>query len=143
MEAVFAKRTTENDIQNYIPKNVAQLFIDHIHDPGSVLYTFVTRTETIALCGIVGVVLTSMGEAWMYPLEGFFKHPMAVFSIRDNLRESEKSLGYQRYQICTKVSEPKHTRFAEWLGYEKEGVLRSYRNGEDFFILSRIYRGTV
>jgi hypothetical protein len=50
---------------------------------------------------------------------------------------AKDNLGYDRLQMTVRT-DPDHVRIAEFLGFEREGLLRKYVNGYDYYCYSRI-----
>lgn len=138
MEKVYSRKTDKQELYKVLHKETADLFEGSILEDTSETWTFYTGNDIVGIGGIVGVPSVSMGEAWLIPTDEFFKHPLSSLTVRATLREAENRLGYKRYQMTARIDNIKNQRFAEWMGYQKEGILRSYVNGVDYIMYARI-----
>jgi len=94
---------------------------------------------SIVFCG--GVILTgwNRGEAWTLMSDLFYKYPKSCYKIcKNQLNEVIKEHGLKRVQAVIDVDFEDGVRFAEHLGFEKEGILKSYGpEGEDMLMFGR------
>ena len=82
-----------------------------------------------------------VGEAWLLPSARLLSRPRGpVRIVRRFLDEIAKREGYTRVQATTHADFDRGERFLEWLGFEREGVLRKFGpDGSDHKIYSRIH----
>lgn len=93
--------------------------------------------ETPIFCGGVVDIGWHRGEMWMLTSSLFYKFPLACFKICKN-KADEFSSKYKRVQV-TSFMNKKHIKFIERLGFNQEGLLKSYGpNNEDVIMFSRI-----
>ncbi len=92
-------------------------------------------------CG--GVILQEWqkGTAWLLLSELFYSHVRIAYkTVKEKLQETVVRYRLRRVDLFVDASHPVAVRFAEHLGFELEGYLKSFGpNGEGYFILARIY----
>ena len=93
----------------------------------------------VGLGGIVPVV-AGVGEMWAYYTDTIKARPrLLVDASRWLIDEFENELGYHRLQVAIDCQDKKALRFVEFLGFEGEGVMKSYGiNKEDHYRLGRV-----
>lgn len=100
-------------------------------------YTFRHEGKVYA-CGGVVDIWDKMGEMWLTLADDM---DLPVFSVCSVMRDYVESLignPYRRLQATVKVGETKAIRFIEWLGFEREGLMRQYGvEGADYYIYAR------
>jgi hypothetical protein len=100
-------------------------------------YTYIEGGKVFA-CGGVIQLWEGMGEAWFALAD---EMDLPVFTICKAIKEYLDGLigaPYKRLQATVKCSDEKAIRFIEWLGFEREGLLRSYGvDGDDYYIYAR------
>lgn len=138
MERIKSRPSVSQDLVSTFSPEMIQAFLPKLPDPSSETWTFYVNEGIVAIGGIVGVPEVSMGEAWMIPTEAYYRHPLSSIAVRSRLKEVEERLGFIRYQMTASPDKPKNQRFIEWMGYQKEGVLRAWINGHDFIMYSKI-----
>lgn len=96
----------------------------------------------IVCCGGIVLLEWNKGEAWTLFSTLINKYPKSVFRfVRDNLELLIREHELNRVQALINPYSDRSQRFAEHLGFEKEGLLRSFGpNGEDYLMYARIAR---
>lgn len=101
-----------------------------------------TLFEEDVVLGIGGVhnIWENVGEAWLLLGREAFDKPKTVarhtVHMFDHMQEEHK---YQRIQASISVKDTKAKRFAEWLGFENEGIMRKYGpDGSDYYRYARV-----
>lgn len=104
----------------------------------SVLYN-----DVVWVCFGVAPVCVGVGEVWM--IRDYRIDTVAVTFGRaasQFCNQVGPALKLRRLQMIVQVSFPSAVRFAEWLQFEKEGVLRHYGGtNEDHLMMARFYDG--
>lgn len=109
---------SEVDNFNYYKKNIAQ-----IHDL-SFSITLISNNEIVG-CGGVIPLTPGMGECWMVSSTAFDKYKtIAIKTIRSFI--DFQMLYYNRLQMAVLVDFNEANVFAKWLGFEHEGLMKSY-----------------
>lgn len=101
-----------------------------------------TLFEENVVLGIGGVhnIWQGVGEAWLLLGKEAFARPITVArhtcNMFDHMQEEYK---YQRIQASIAVKDIKAKRFAEWLDFENEGIMRKYGpDGSDYYRYARV-----
>ena len=101
-----------------------------------------TLFEEDVVLGIGGVhnIWNGVGEAWLLLGKEAFARPRTVarhtVNMFDHMQEEHK---YQRIQASIAVNDAKAKRFAEWLGFQNEGIMRKYGpDGSDYYRYARV-----
>lgn len=101
-----------------------------------------TLFEEDVVLGIGGVhnIWNGVGEAWLLLGKEAFARPRTVarhtVNMFDHMQEEYK---YQRIQASIAVKDAKAKRFAEWLGFQNEGIMRKYGpDGSDYYRYARV-----
>ena len=106
-----------------------------------------TMMEDGHLVGAAGIyrVWDGVGEAWLLPSERLLARPRkAVKAVRQFLDDIAERENFRRVQATTHADFHRGRRFLEWLGFEKEGLLRGYGpDVADHIMFARISNGTT
>ncbi len=101
-----------------------------------------TLFEEDVVLGIGGVhnIWNGVGEAWLLLGKEAFARPRTVarhtVNMFDHMQEEHQ---YQRIQASIAVTDAKAKRFAEWLGFQNEGIMRKYGpDGSDYYRYARV-----
>lgn len=101
-----------------------------------------TLFEEDVVLGIGGVhnIWNGVGEAWLLLGKEAFARPRTVarhtVNMFDHMQEEYK---YQRIQASIAVKDGKAKRFAEWLGFQNEGIMRKYGpDGSDYYRYAKV-----
>lgn len=94
------------------------------------------------LLGSGGVypVWPNLGEAWVIPSNLIHQHKRIFIQIvRKHLEDMTDKFAFTRVQATAKADFPKAQRFLEFLGFEREGLLRKYGvDGSDHILYAKI-----
>jgi RimJ/RimL family protein N-acetyltransferase len=94
--------------------------------PCSHTQTIIAEGRPIALVGLT-VFRPRVAEVWAVMGEEIRLYPIAATrTVRKLVDTYERQLGLQRMQMMVKEDHPEAQRFAELMGFEKEGVFRKY-----------------
>lgn len=96
--------------------------------------------EDGGLVGFGGILPlgADVGEAWFSPHSLFYNRPRAVLAVKDALETMIARTGIIRCQATVEAGIDERKRFAEWFGFQEEGLLRKYFEGRDHFMLARV-----
>ena len=101
-----------------------------------------TLFEEDVVLGIGGVhnIWNGVGEAWLLLGKEAFARPKTVARHTVNMFDHmQEEYNYQRIQASIAVTDAKAKRFAEWLGFQNEGIMRKYGpDGSDYFRYARV-----
>lgn len=94
-------------------------------------YTITDNGNIIASGGVVPM-WKGVGEGWIVSSE--FVHEYKIFFVKTVLRELMKlSEKYERIQTMIDIENVVSMKWAEWMGFECEGLRRKYIGGRDFW----------
>lgn len=93
----------------------------------------------IVFCGGIIDIGWKRGEAWSFMGNLFYKYPKSCYKVcRNKLGEIIKEKGYRRIQALVDIDMYGGENFVKHLGFEKEGLLKSYGpDGEDMLMYSK------
>ncbi len=119
------------------------LFNSHVHNlsvPGHGIS--VIRNGYLLGSGGVFPIWEGLGEAWVMPSNLVSSHKkMFVKLIRSNLEQMTEKFNFRRVQATARADLPKAQRFLEFLGFEREGLLKKYGpDGSDHILYAKIKR---
>ena len=108
-------------------------------ETGGPSYTFFMDGQAVFCAGVVDM-LYQRGEAWSLLSSLFYKHPkLCARIIKKELGKIIKEHDYKRVQSIIEPEDSRAIRFIEWLGFEREGLLRKYMPHEkDMLMYARI-----
>lgn len=100
-------------------------------------YTIIINDEIVACGGIF--LLGRSGEAWTLLSPLFYKYYRLVYRIiKSKVSEMIQEYKLNRVQATIKPDFAPAIRLVEHLGFEKEGIMKSYGpNGEDVLLYGR------
>lgn len=103
-------------------------------------FTCLYEGHPIFMCGICHIN-PGVGEGWMIPDRTLPVHGRAFARrARKYYDQIGPQLGLRRLQFTVVARDVASKRFAQWLRFEVEGVLRSFApNGENVLMMSRLY----
>jgi hypothetical protein len=106
---------------------------------GGPSYSLFIDNQVVFCAGVVDM-LWQRGEAWTLLSSLFYKHPRVCARIvKSELGRIIKDHDYKRVQSIVEPEDTKAIRFIEWLGFEREGLLRKYMPSEkDMLMYARI-----
>lgn len=115
-------------------------WLDHITEGGESWAALVDGVP-VAMGGLRGLDgRPDLAASWAVGTDRKMAAGVAIFLHAVRIHERWTDLGVRRFQ-CSCLDSPEES--SEWLlrlGYQREGVLRSFgRNGEDFIIWGRIH----
>lgn len=83
--------------------------------------------QTPVMCAGVAVLWPGVGEVWMFVSDWVIKHPLFFHrACRQYLDQAVDNLHLWRIQSYVRANEPAYLKWAEFMGFEPEGVLRQY-----------------
>ena len=110
-----------------------------IWEKGGPSYTLFIDNQ-IVFCGGVVDMRWNRGEAWTLLSSLFYKYPKAcVKTIKNELGRIIREFSFERVQAIVEPEDNRAIRFIEYLGFEREGLLRKYLpDGKDMLMYARI-----
>jgi RimJ/RimL family protein N-acetyltransferase len=111
----------------------------HFGKPNVFGWTALHDNEIVGVAGIVKL-WRGVGEAWFMLSKKGAKMPYRVANCADQMFD-EVMVGQNLHRMQASVStlDPKAVRFARWIGFEPEGIMKKYgEKGEDFFRMARV-----
>ena len=101
-----------------------------------------TLFEEDVVLGIGGVhnIWQGVGEAWLLLGKEAFARPTTVARHTCNMFDHmQEEYEYQRIQASISVKDANAKRFAEWLGFQNEGIMKKYGpDGSDYYRYARV-----
>tara|TARA_B100000470_G_scaffold200007_1_gene171383 strand:- start:172 stop:639 length:468 start_codon:yes stop_codon:yes gene_type:complete len=113
----------------------------HIHNPVHAGHSVsVVRNGYLLGAGGIFPIWDGLGEAWVLPSTTVQNHKrMFVKLIRENMERMGDEFAFRRIQATARADAPKARRFLEFLGFEREGLLRAYGpDGADHILFAKI-----
>ena len=94
----------------------------------------------LIVAGGIYPVWDGLGEAWMIPSDKIEEYKLSI--VRHLRRHIDKIVdedGLRRLQAAVRSDFPAAHRFIEFLGFRREGLMRSYGpGGDDYFMYARV-----
>ena len=94
----------------------------------------------IVVMGGAHVMWRGVGEGWLIMSKYGYDMPKTVARYADEFFDvimTEANL--QRVQASVNALDPRSVRFARWLGFENEGLMRKYGpDGTDYYRMARV-----
>lgn len=100
-------------------------------------YSVVHNNDLVLCCGIVPM-WRGVGEVWFIAGQMIHKHKIPFIRFaREKMEEVIEANDLWRVQGVCKVGWPAALRFAQFMGFEEEGVMRRYGpEGADYYRIS-------
>lgn len=85
------------------------------------------------MCGFIAL-WPGVVEAWLIPTKRIEENPIEFCkTIRKFLAQSAEVMNIRRMQASA-IADERHTKFMEFLGFEREGLLKEYSDAKEDFI---------
>lgn len=119
--------------------------MDHMLEMQSRLGLAVTALvhgKPVAIFGCI-MLWTGVAELWSIISDDARRYPKQLTLVAKGFADiSAQSLSLHRLQLTVRSDEPRALRWAEYLGFEIEGLMRKYSpDGADTYILARVDHG--
>ena len=103
-------------------------------------YTCIINDEPIFAAGMK-MVWGQVAEGWVIATSEMWKHPLGVAkAIKKDFARVAKENNITRVQSAIRKDFKEGLRFAEWLGLEKEGLMRKWGfDGSDQYMYARLF----
>lgn len=113
-------------------------------EAGQMAFSMVVDGRALAVCGIT-MIHNGVGDAWGYITPEAIKYPITLHKgVIQKMRYLRKAIGYHRVQMCVKVNDPVHSKWALALGFELEGVMKKYGDdGTDYIRYAKTYENNL
>ena len=104
-------------------------------------YTLLFNNNPVIAGGIIPI-WSGVCEGWVMSSSRVFDHKIkAASAIKKRLDYLCINNNIRRLQTCVKEEFTTGVRFAEWLGLEKEGLMRKYGlDGTNYWRMAKIYK---
>jgi hypothetical protein len=101
--------------------------------------TALVHGKPVAMFGCI-ILWTGVGEMWSIISDDARRYPKQLTIVAKEFSDIvTQSLSLHRLQITVRSDEPRALRWAEYLGFEVEGLMRKYSpDFEDTYILARV-----
>ena len=101
-------------------------------------YTCLDDADKPILVGGISVLWRGVGEAFIYASDleklGGPEKLFVLRNVKDYFHNARFDAGLHRIQAHVNVRYEKFINFVEWLGFEKEGIMRKYGvDGSDYY----------
>ena len=112
-------------------KNLVQ---DHL------AFTGIVNNKPIFAAGMK-MVWGQVAEGWVIATDEMWKHPIAISkAIKKDFARVAKEHNIKRVQSGIRKDFKEGIRFAEWLGLEREGLMKNWGfDGSDQYLYARIF----
>ena len=96
--------------------------------------------EEIIVCGGVHMMWTGVGEGWLVMSKEAYEKPITVARYTHRLFDTIMGDNAMwRVQASVHTNDEQSVRFAEWLGFEIEGVMKKFGpDGTNYFRMARV-----
>lgn len=96
--------------------------------------------DTVLATGGVHRMWEGVGEAWLIVGKEGYEKPKTVARYTDYLfKHIQEEHGLSRIQASVAALDAVANRYARWLGFEKEGIMRKYGlDGSDYIRYARV-----
>lgn len=96
--------------------------------------------DTILACGGVHKMWDGVGEAWLLVSKEGYEKPKTVGKYTQYIfQHILEEHGLFRIQASVSAIDSRANRYAEWLGFEKEGIMKKYApDGSDYIRYARV-----
>ena len=103
-------------------------------------YTMFVNGIPVFAIGIV-ILWDGVAEGWVIATNEMWKHPLGVAkAIKKDFARVAKENNITRVQSAIRKDFSEGQRFAEWLGLEKEGLMRKWGfDGSDQYMYARLF----
>ena len=114
-------------------------YVVDIEDVG-MSFTGLLNNNPIAAGGIC-YLWDGVAEGWVLASRDIFKYP--IFCAKTIKRRTDllaKNNKLKRIQTAVKADSDTAIRFAEWLGFKREGLMKNYGpDGADHYLYAKVY----
>jgi len=114
-------------------------YVVDIEDVG-MSFTGLLNNKPIAAGGIC-YLWDGVAEGWILASRDIFKYP--IFCAKTIKRRTDllaKNNKLKRIQTAVKADSDTAIRFAEWLGFKREGLMKNYGpDGADHYLYAKVY----
>jgi RimJ/RimL family protein N-acetyltransferase len=102
-------------------------------------YTLIEDDEVI-VCGGVHMMWTGVGEGWLVMSKHAYDKPITVARYTQRLFDTIMGDNAMwRVQASVHTNDEQSVKFAEWLGFEIEGVMKKFGpDGTNYFRMARV-----
>ena len=96
--------------------------------------------DKIVACAGVSVMWEGVAEGWLVMSKHASKYPVSIARYTEGLFDDiMKRNGLWRIQASVNASDVTSVKFAHWLGFEYEGIMRKFApDGADYFRYARL-----
>ena len=103
-------------------------------------FTAILNNKPIVSAGMK-MVWGKVAEGWVIGTSEMLKHPIAISKvIKKDFARIAKENKLQRVQTSIRKDFKEGIRFAEWLGLEREGLMKNWGfDGSDQYLYARIF----
>ena len=136
--AKFILKAGMNDVALELKPEHRKYVVD-IEDVG-MSFTGLLNNKPIAAGGIC-YLWDGVAEGWVLASKDIFKFP--IFCAKTIKRRTDllaKNNNLKRIQTAVKKDSATAIRFAEWLGFKREGLMKQYGpDGTDHYLYAKVY----
>lgn len=95
---------------------------------------------TVIVCGGVNMMWNGVGEGWLVMSKHAYDRPITVARYTDKLFETiMDDNAMWRVQASVHTNDAQSVKFAEWLGFENEGVMNKFGpDGTNYYRMARV-----
>jgi len=114
---------------------------ENLQNPSISLVTVTLAKQILMIAGCTKF-RAGVGEVWLLLDKCYERNKIRMVAATKELMMEclVKELGYYRLQMAIDANIPERKRWAEFLGFEKEGLMKSYdTTGADHFLYARLF----
>ena len=98
-----------------------------------IAFTLMNEVDIVA-CGGIVKFWNGVGEAWVVTSHKVNLYPLSFAkTVYRKLQEIINRMDLERVQTVVDVEHITSLKWVEWMGFKKEGLMRKYINGRDFY----------
>ena len=96
--------------------------------------------ETIVACAGVSIMWKGVAEGWLIMSRHAYKYPVSIARYTEGLFDGIMERNeLRRIQASVNCNDVKSVKFADWLGFEYEGIMKNFGpDGADYFRYARV-----
>jgi len=124
---------------NYVPMNEIKANLEQYEKFPNSAFTLVIDGAPI-VCGGIFLLNTKVAQCWLARSKYAVNYPNIVARVvKRQLFNMAEDFELHRLQTINRDN-PLHNEWCEWLGFEREGILRKFtEKGEDAIIYAKVF----
>lgn len=137
------------DVASFVPSDVNEIELNYslpaeqrlaFARHGNIVGATARKNGKIIVMGGVTIMWPGVGEGWIMLSKHAHKTPVTVAKYAGDVFDViMKNANLTRVQASVIVTDPKAVRFAKWMGFDNEGIMKKYGpDGSDYYRMARV-----